>query len=145
MFVKNLMKEENISSPHTTLRISRLQTLTDGIFAIAMTILVLAIDIPTISPGMLGSKLHDAILGQMDQLFAYGMSFILLALFWTINHKQSRYIVKTNSTHVWINIFILAFICLVPYTTNLKSEFPTDWMADLYLTLTCRLLHYYIC
>ncbi len=123
-----------------SLNIKRLEALTDGIFAIAMTILVLAIDVPVISENMSGTALHKAILGQMNQLFAYAMSFILLALFWIINHKQSRYIVKTNGTHIWINIFILGFICLVPYTSSLKSSFPSDWMADLYFNLNMLII-----
>ncbi|NQU34461.1 MAG: DUF1211 domain-containing protein [Bacteroidetes bacterium] len=78
------------------LSIQRLETLTDGIFAIAMTILVLAIDIPPVSKGITGAKLHNAILGQSNQRFAYGMSYILLALFWTINHKQNAYLSKST-------------------------------------------------
>ncbi len=105
-----------------------------------MTILVLAIDIPTISRDMTGVKLHNAILGQSDQLFAYGMSFILLALFWTINHRQNVYLRKTNGLHIWINIFILGFICLVPYSTSLKSDFPLDWMADLYFNINMLII-----
>ena len=117
--------DENSKAQYTGLNLNRLETLTDGIYAIAMTILVLAIDIPSISSDMAGAKLHNAILNQTDQLLAYGMSFILLALFWTINHKQNVFLVSTNGLHVWINIFTLAFICLVPYTTSLKSDFPS--------------------
>lgn len=132
IFVKNPTMEENSQKQYTGLNLKRLEALTDGIFAIAMTILVLAIDVPSSSSGLDGTNLHNAILNQSDQLFAYLMSFILLALFWTINHKQNTYLVRTTGLHVWINIFILAFICLVPYTTSLKSDFPADWMADLY-------------
>ena len=132
--------EDNTRTQYTGLNLNRLETLTDGIYAIAMTILVLAIDIPSISPDMVGAKLHNAILNQTDQLLAYGMSFILLALFWTINHKQNVYLIRTNGLHVWINIFILAFICLVPYSTSLKSDFPADWMADLYFNINMLMI-----
>ncbi len=139
IFVKNLRMNNKIFKSDG-ISIQRLDALTDGIFAIAMTILVLAIDIPTISRDMTGVKLHNAILGQSDQLFAYGMSFILLALFWTINHRQNVYLRKTNGLHIWINIFILGFICLVPYSTSLKSDFPLDWMADLYFNINMLII-----
>lgn len=127
--------ENKNSYSHNGLNIKRLEALTDGIFAIAMTILVLAIDIPPISSDMVGLKLHNTILGQGDQLIAYGMSFLLLALFWTINHRQLNCFNKTNSLHIWINIMLLIFVCLVPYTTSLKSDFPNDWMTNLYFNI----------
>ncbi len=116
-------------------KLSRLEALTDGVFAIAMTILVLAIDIPEINSLNEGSRLHNSILAQSNQLLNYLISFLLLAIFWTINHRQFRLLAKTNKQHIWINIFSLIFICLVPYTTSLKSAFPNDWMSNLYFNL----------
>ena len=138
--------EDITRTQYTGLNLNRLETLTDGIFAIAMTILVLAIDLPETSVSMTGEVLHKAILAQSGQLMAYGTSFLLLALFWTINHKQSGYLAKTNSIHIWINIFMLIFICLVPYTTSLKSDFISDWMANLYFNINMLIiaLLYYI-
>lgn len=130
----------------TGLNLNRLETLTDGIFAIAMTILVLAIDIPENTASMTGEALHKAILSQSNQLISYGTSFLLLALFWTINHKQSGSLNRTNGIHIWINIIMLIFICLVPYTTSLKSDFIFDWMANLYFNVNMLIiaLLYYI-
>ena len=116
-------------------KLSRLEALTDGVFAIAMTILVLAIDIPEVNSLNKGSHLHNAILAQSNQLLNYLISFLLLAIFWTINHRQFRLLAKTNKQHIWINIFSLIFISLVPYTTSLKSAFPNDWMSNLYFNL----------
>ena len=65
----------------------RLQALTDGIFAIAMTILVLAIDVPESSPSMTGETLHKAILSQSNQLISYFTSFLLLALLYMEPNK----------------------------------------------------------
>lgn len=113
----------------------RIQALTDGVFAIAMTLMVLSIDLPEKDHDLKGEALHKVLLGQIDQVLTYILSFILLAIFWNIHHKQYRHIEKTNQLHIWINIFILIFICLVPYTTNLTSDFPGDWMTHLYFNL----------
>jgi len=132
--------ENTGSNKFSGLTLKRLEALTDGIFAIAMTILVLAIDIPESSTEMTGATLHNAILSQSNQLIAYVTSFLLLALFWTINHRQSGCLIKTNNIHIWINILMLIFICLVPYTTSLKSDFINDWMANLYFNINMLII-----
>ena len=132
--LKKIMGKTGLETT-SALSLDRLQALTDGIFAIAMTILVLAIDVPESSPSMTGETLHKAILSQSNQLISYFTSFLLLALFWIINHKQTTFLLKTNGTHTWINIFIMIFICLVPYTTSLKGSFIDDWMSNLYWNL----------
>lgn len=118
----------------------RIQALTDGVFAIAMTLMVLSIDLPQKDHSLKGEALHNVLLGQIDQVLTYILSFILLAIFWNIHHKQYRHIVKTDQRHIWINIFILIFICLVPYTTNLTSDFPEDWMTHLYFNVNLLMI-----
>ena len=113
------------------LKINRLEALIDGVFAIAMTILVLGIEVPR-DTTLSGLNLHKAILNQSGEIVAYIISFLMLALFWTINHKQFNSLVKTDNNHVRINMFILIFICLVPYTASLKGNYPNDWMSNLY-------------
>lgn len=132
--------ESTENEKFTGLTLDRLLALTDGIFAIAMTILVLAIDIPENSNGLSGLDLHKAILSQSNQLISYVTSFLLLALFWSINHRQAGCLIKTTSLHIWINIFMLIFICLVPYTTSLKSDFYNDWMANLYFNVNMLII-----
>ncbi len=117
---------------HNQFKTNRIEALTDGVFAIAMTIMVLTIDIPEKDLGLSGSALHKALINQLDQVLSYIVSFLLLAVLWIIHHKQYGYIRATNQTHIWINILILIFICLVPYTTNLTSDFPNDWMTHLF-------------
>lgn len=130
------MEERNVS---TELNINRLKTLIDGVFAIAMTILVLAIDIPN-GENLKGIALHKAIIQQSSQIIAYVIGFVLLALFWIINHKQFASFIKTDHKHIWINIFMLIFICLVPYTTSLKGNFPNDWLSNLYFNINMLII-----
>ncbi|MCF8228483.1 MAG: DUF1211 domain-containing protein [Bacteroidales bacterium] len=116
----------------TQYKTNRIEALTDGVFAIAMTIMVLAIDIPDKSQALTSKELHQTLLNQLDQVLSYIISFVLLAILWNISHKQHRYLKATNQSHIWLNIFILIFVCLVPYTTNLTTDFPNDWMTHLY-------------
>ena len=58
-----------------------------------------------------------------QEFFTYALSFILLAIFWRINHSQFYLIKKSNQTLVWINIIWLMFVALVPFSTNLVGHY----------------------
>ena len=110
---------------------ARIEALTDGIFAFAMTLLVLNLQLPETST-LRGVDLHELLLVQFENFFSYVLSFVLLALFWINHHRQSHFIKHTNQLHLWINIFILMFIVLIPFSASLVSNYADDWMAELF-------------
>jgi uncharacterized membrane protein len=74
---------------------SRLEFLTDGIFAIVMTLLVLEITVPQISshePDVVGAELPKRLLDLWPKIFSYVISFIILAIYWRGYHRQFHYI-----------------------------------------------------
>lgn len=99
----------------------RLETLSDGIFAIAMTLLVLGIELPATGFSSLSDFIAYITL-LIPQILIYFLSFILLAIFW-LNHHILFAIKKANLALFWINIIWLMFIALVPFTTSLVSKF----------------------
>jgi len=120
------------SKPTLNLTINRIEALIDGIFAIAMTLLVLSISLPDKTVHLSSGKLHQFLLGQLNEILTYALSFFLLANYWLILHRQFHYFRKTDNRHLWIIMGFLLFACLVPYTTSLTSDFPDDWMAQTY-------------
>jgi len=120
--------------PHseTGMTIARIQTLTDSLFAIAMTFLVLAFKHPKKELNLTASALHKFLWAQFPELYSYVLSFILLALFWLVHHWHFRHLRKTDNVHLWINIFFLLFVALVPYTTSLSGLFYSDWLVQFY-------------
>lgn len=130
----------NTSKDNPKYILNRTHALTDGVFAIAMTLLVLGIDLPEKTGNLSGDKLHQELLGQINQVYGYLISFVLLGLFWLIHNRQFSKITSTDTTHQWINIGILIFICLVPYTSSLQNDFPEDWMTNLYFHLNLFLI-----
>ena len=97
-----------------------------------MTLLVLNLHIPAITKGLTQAGLHILLIEQADKFLNYLLSFILLAVFWIIHHQQFHLIQRTDRTHLWINIFILMFIGLIPFSTSLAGHYPNDWMAELF-------------
>jgi uncharacterized membrane protein len=101
----------------------RLETLVDGIFAIAMTLLVLSLNVPQIPYPATNEAILKSLIIMSPQFLIYVLSFILLATFWRINHSQFYLIKKTNQTLLWINVFWLLLVALVPFSTNLVGDY----------------------
>lgn len=101
-----------------SLKPGRLESLTEGIFAIAMTILVLDLKLPE-GAHYDSAELWRVLAGQGRIFYNYVLSFVLLGMFWIVHNRQFRYLTRTNSPHVWLNIGMLAGVTLVPFTTQL--------------------------
>ncbi|MDD4955133.1 MAG: TMEM175 family protein [Candidatus Omnitrophica bacterium] len=114
------------------LNVGRIIALADGIFAIAMTLLAVTIDLPKKSQELSVEGLHKFLIGQFQEIFNFALSFILLALFWVIHHHQFHHITHTDKKHLWINMFIFMSVTLVPFSTSIAGDFPADWMAQVY-------------
>ena len=110
---------------------SRIQALADGIFAFAMTLLVLNLILPDPTNLPQETELHEMLLEQAQAFYNYALSFLLLAIFWMIHSQQLHIIKETSLTHLWMNMIILLFIVLVPFSTSLMSDYPTDTLANL--------------
>ena len=101
----------------------RLETLVDGIFAIAMTLLVLSLAVPQISGPLSNQAVEDTLYQLLPNLVALVMSFLLLAIFWNIHHRVFKHIKYVNGIILWINIIFLLFIVLVPFSSSLVGDY----------------------
>jgi len=102
---------------------SRIETLTDGVFAIVMTILVLEITVPQISHSEAAIELPKQLFELWPVIQSYGTSFIILGFFWIAHDYQFHYVKRANRTFLWITIFYLMFIAFVPFSTSLIGEY----------------------
>lgn len=117
---------------------NRMETLTDGLFAIAMTILVVTIEVP-MGP-IHTSQLFLQTTGEiMPKYIVYFLSFLILAGFW-ITHHILFLIKKANLTLTWINVFWLMFIALVPLSTSIIAQFPQYQLSQLIFDLNLLLI-----
>ena len=102
---------------------SRIETLTDGVFAIVMTILVLEITVPQIPHSEAAIELPKQLFELWPVIQSYGTSFIILGFFWIAHDYQFHYVKRANRTFLWITIFYLMFIAFVPFSTSLIGEY----------------------
>lgn len=113
----------------------RIETLVDGIFAIAMTLLVLSLDVPQLAYPVTNAVMIQSLVAISSHFYIYALSFFLLAVFWRINHSQFYHIKKIDQTLLWINIVWLMFVALVPFSTNLVGDYGSNQVAMIFFHL----------
>jgi uncharacterized membrane protein len=109
---------------------TRLAALSDGLFAIVLTLLVLDIDLPE---GIAGQPLEQA-RALWSQLFGYLLTFVIAGLYWVIHHRVFRDIERLDRRLPWLNLMFLLCVGLLPFPTRLlsseaESDFAFGWLA----------------
>jgi len=105
--------------------VERLAALSDGIFAVAMTLLVLDLRGPAKEAIHTEQDLWRALTSMAPQLIAYLMSFLTLGIFWNGQQAQLNQLARGNRTLAWIHIAFLFAVSIMPFSTRLLAEFIT--------------------
>jgi uncharacterized membrane protein len=103
----------------------RVANLSDGVFAIAMTLLVLTLDVPDVE----GSRLAGALADRIPQLITVALAFTLVANMWWAHHKFFGLLGVVEPGLIAINLVLLGFVALVPFPTSLIGASPTERAA----------------
>ena len=106
---------------------SRIEALSDGIFAVAMTLLVLDIKPPEVTKV---AALSRELLALWPRCLSYAVSFLMLGIYWVGQHNQFHLIRCADRTLLWINIVFLMAISFVPFSTALLSAYPLQPSAQ---------------
>ncbi len=98
---------------------SRIVAFSDGVFAIAITLLVLALDVPE---HLGGESLSDALWDQRENLLAYALSFAVIGRFWVVHHRFFSAVTAFDGRLLALNIFYLAWIVLIPFSSQVIGD-----------------------
>lgn len=105
----------------------RLEAFSDGVFAVAITLLVLNIKIPGLDllPGQLPDDAHlwHALGNEWPMFAAYGTSFATIGVMWLNHHKIFVHIKRTNTVLMALNLLLLLIIVFIPVPTALLAEY----------------------
>ncbi|HUE60246.1 MAG TPA: TMEM175 family protein [Acidimicrobiales bacterium] len=107
----------------------RLDAISDGIFGVAMTLLVLTLVVPTAVEVRAAGDLGHALLKLMPNIVTYFMSFMTLGIFWVAQETQLSEVKRTDRDYTWIMLTFLLFVTLVPFSTALLAAYYLSWMA----------------
>jgi uncharacterized membrane protein len=99
---------------------SRIVAFSDGVFAIAITLLVLNLDIPE----HLGSgEIANALWDQREFFFAYALSFAVIGRFWLVHHRFFSEVKAFDGRLIVLNMFYLGWIVLIPFSSEVLGEY----------------------
>jgi uncharacterized membrane protein len=113
-------------------RVNRLLTLSDGVIAIALTLLVLQLRVPSLSEVADPDSAADlsAQLGKGSaQLVSYGISFYVIAEFWLVHRQVFRLVGDQEEGMEWWNFAFLFTITIMPFTSTLLGAFVRNPLA----------------
>lgn len=119
---------------------ARVETLVDGIFSVAMTLLVLDVRLPEGLRLETNADLlnHFSSVGQAFTVYVF--SFVVLAMFWVAHNYQFHIVERVDRTLLWINLGFLLLTTMVPFTTNLVASHAHLWVAVAIYALNLALL-----
>jgi uncharacterized membrane protein len=106
---------------------ARIVAFSDGVFAIAITLLVLQIDIPQNLPP--GKTLLEELWAQRADIIAYAISFAVLGKLWLLHHRFFSALERFDATLMGLNLLYLAFIAIIPFTSDLLGDHDRDSTA----------------
>ena len=101
----------------------RIVNLSDGVFAIAITLLVLDIRAPDIPQNMVSSQLPGALLSLWPKYLSYVLSFVGISAFWLIHHSIFRPIRSYDRILLYLNLLFLMVVAFLPFPPSLLGEY----------------------
>jgi uncharacterized membrane protein len=103
---------------------SRFESFSDGVFAFAITLLVLGIALPEIRYTS-DRALTSALLGLWPNVIAYALSFAVIGILWQNHHALFRLVERIDRKTVLLNLLLLSAIVFIPFTTSTLGSYPT--------------------
>jgi uncharacterized membrane protein len=108
---------------------NRLESLTDGIFAFAMTLLVTSLILPRAS--IVSETSATALISLIPDFFHYIIAFFILAAFWTAHHIQFSHVKFIDKSFLFLSIVSLFFVTLLPFSTSFIGDYSDDMLTTI--------------
>jgi TMEM175 potassium channel family protein len=109
--------------------LGRLEAISDGIFAVGMTLLVLGLAVPAVNLVRSESELLTGLGNLVPALVTYFLSFLTLGIFWVGQQTQLSQVERANRTYTWLHLIFLLTVTLVPFSTQLLARFHWSRIA----------------
>ena len=106
---------------------SRIVAFSDGVFAIAITLLVLNLGV---GEDVKGAELGKVLWENHQDLVAYALSFAVIGRFWIVHHRFFGEVTGFDSRLIWLNLFYLAWIVLIPFSSQVLGDYGGTTAAE---------------
>ena len=121
----------NVPISHETkkeFQLERMILFSDAVFAIAITLLIIDLKIPDITPSVTGQKLSKSVIFLIPKFVGFILSFFIIGLYWTIHHRIFGLVIGYSNKLVWLNLIFLFGIVLMPFITTFYSEYLLEYL-----------------
>jgi uncharacterized membrane protein len=111
--------------------VDRVVQFSDGVFTVALTLLVVDLGVPDLPPGFSEYQLQQALLGQVPNVVAFALTFWVVALYWLTHHRHFRLIHRYDGRLLLCNLLFLMTIVFIPWPTALLGHYGhsfTTWV-----------------
>lgn len=108
----------------------RVEALTDGIFAVAMTLLVIELKIGEHGEITTSAQLQHALLALLPKALAWIISFFVLSFFWLGHHRLFQHVRHVNGQMLWSNIVMLGAASLLPFSSALVGQYAGGFVSQ---------------
>ncbi|NWJ51526.1 MAG: DUF1211 domain-containing protein [Bacteroidetes bacterium] len=102
---------------------SRVEAFSDGVFAIALTLLILGIQVPTLDSFATNEKLYHAIINLWPSYLAFFLSFLAVLIMWINHHGFFKYLKKISSFFLFANGFLLLMVTFLNFPTAILAKY----------------------
>ncbi|HKV27287.1 MAG TPA: TMEM175 family protein [Candidatus Acidoferrales bacterium] len=102
---------------------ARIEALTDGVFAIAMTLMVFNIHVPQFAHSPDAHGLARSLGRLWPSFVTYAISFFVLGIYWVGHHNQFHFIRRTDRNFLWLNLLFLFSVTLIPFSAGLIGQY----------------------
>src|SRR5438270_12326955 len=107
-------------------RNERLISLSDGVFAIVLTLLVLELRVPQLKDHNSAAALWEALTAIRSKLVSFLLSFLFVASVWFSHNQLFKLFDKVDNAMLWYNNLLLLVVCFIPFPTALIGEYPRN-------------------
>ena len=128
----------------------RIEALSDNIFAVAMTLLVVNIKVPQFHGVKNAEHVWPLIVPLWHHLRAFSLSFIIIGLYWVAHHRIFAFIKRSNSILLLLNLVFMGFTVLTPFLSGLLGQFDESRVSlalyganMIFISLTLQLIWWY--
>jgi uncharacterized membrane protein len=137
------MEAASLSEPDPALSrraLDRLMTFSDGVFAIAITLLVVQLAVPVISEDLpeaeMGHRLASELAALRPAYFSFGVSFAVIAAYWVAHHRRFLELHDHDTGLIWLNLLLLLCVVFIPFPTAVLGRYGDLTVAAVFYAAT---------
>ncbi len=108
---------------------NRIEAFSDGVFAVAITLLVINLQVPQITSSLVSSELVPKLGELWPKFLSYALSFVIVGIYWVAHHNTFHYIKRSDRTLLWLNILMMMCIVFIPFPTALLGQYPEQQIS----------------